>query len=331
MTRLMHPYLLWLLLLIPLIIWWYVKTGKNGDPTMKVSSTRAYRSLKLSNWRRWLRHVNFAIKLFALACLIVILCRPLTSNSTTDSSVEGTDIVLALDISSTMLARDINPDRLSAAQAVATQFVNNRENDNMALVIFAGEAFTQVPLTTDMSALVNQIAQVKMGLIDDGTAIGDGITTAINRLRNSKAKSKSIILLTDGTNNTGIIAPITAAQVAKEMGIKIYTIGVGTNGVAQMPISRGFNGEYIYGNVRVEIDENTLQKIAQITGGRYFRATSKSVLQDVFKEIDKLDKSRIDRQTYSSLEDNYQPWALALLALVVLAIVIDYTLLRHIP
>lgn len=331
MIRFMHPNLLWLLLILPPIIWWYVKNGKNGDPTLKVSSTRAYKSLKIGNWRRWLRHFIFALKLLALVLLIIILCRPLSTNTTHDSTVEGTDIVLALDISSTMLARDIKPDRLSAAQAVATHFVNNRENDNMALVIFAGEAFTQVPLTTDMSALVNQIAQVKMGLIDDGTAIGDGITTAINRLRDSKAKSKSIILLTDGTNNTGIVAPITAAVVAKEMGIKIYTIGVGTNGIAQMPISRGFNGEFIYGNVRVEIDEVTLQKIAEITGGKYFRATSGSVLEDVFQEIDKLEKTKIDRQSYSSLEDAYQPWALALLLILLFCVLVDYTLLRHIP
>lgn len=329
--RFSNPYLLWLLLIIPALIWWYVKTGKNGDPSLKVSSTKAYRKLRLSNWRRWLRHVVFAIRLMALACLIVILCRPLSSSTLSDSNVEGTDIVLALDISSTMLAQDISPDRLTAAQAVATKFVNNRENDNMALVIFASEAFTQVPLTTDMSALVNQIAQVKMGLLEDGTAIGDGISTAVARLEHSKAKSKSIILLTDGTNNTGITSPLTAAELAKSYGIKIYTIGVGTNGVARMPIQRGFSGELIYGNVKVEIDETTLQRIAKITDGKYFRATSKSVLEDVFKEIDQLEKSRIERQNYSSLADNYEPWAFALLFLVLLCILLDYTLLRHIP
>lgn len=326
----MHPGLLWLLLLIVPLTVWHVLKDRKSDPTLRLPTTQAFDNMGHS-WREWMRHVLFALEMLALACLVIILCRPQSSNSWSKTNIEGTDIVLSLDVSGSMLARDFSPNRLEAAKDVASKFVSNRTSDNIGLVVFAGEAFTQVPMTNDIATLVNNIGELQIGMLEDGTAVGDGIATAINRIKDGKAVSKSIILLTDGTNNTGIIAPITAAQVAKEMGIKIYTIGVGTNGVAQMPISRGFNGEYIYGNVRVEIDENTLQKIAQITGGRYFRATSKSVLQDVFKEIDKLEKSRIDRQTYSSLEDNYQPWALALLSLVVLAIVIDYTLLRHIP
>lgn len=334
MMNLAHPGWLWLLpaLFIPLIAWYIYSQDKN-EPEMNVSSTRAFDDMGTS-WKVWLKHLSFALKLAALACLIVILCRPQTRNSWSTSDVEGTDIVIALDVSTSMLARDFSPNRFESAKKVATQFVSGRDHDNIGLVLFAGESFTQVPMTMDNATLVNAIAQTQISAysaLEDGTAIGDGIATAINRIRDGKAKSKSIILLTDGSNNTGVVAPNTAADIARKYGIKIYTIGVGSNGSADYPVSIDFAGNIQYQRMPVVIDEATLKNIAATTGGKYFRATSGSVLRSIFKEIDQLEKTRMDVQRFTHTEDRYEPWALLLLGLLLLSLLLDYTILRHIP
>lgn len=329
----MHPKLLWLLLLIiPLTVWHILKSRKS-DPTLKISTTSAFNGIGTS-WKEWMRHVLFALEMLALACLVVILCRPLSSDSWSQKNVDGTDIVLSIDVSSSMLARDFKPDRLAAAKEVASDFVSGRTSDNIGLVAFAGEAFTLVPMTTDIATLVNSINNLEIDMnftLEDGTAVGDGIATAINRLNKGKAKSKSIILLTDGSNNTGVVYPETAAQIARKEGIKIYTIGIGTMGTAPFPVF-DFAGHIVtYENMKVEIDENSLKEIAKITGGKYFRATNKNVLKKVFAEIDQLEKSRIAVMEHKNLDDAYQPWALALLVLLTLCAVIRYTVLRTIP
>lgn len=324
-----NPNMLWLLLLLIPLIAWYVWKQRNMHAALGVSTTLPYAKLPRS-FRAMLRHVAFAMQLAAIACVIVILARPQTRDSWRTSSVEGTDIVLAMDISTSMLARDFKPDRFEAAKKVARQFVSGREGDNMGLVIFAAESFTAVPMTTDRSLLANYIHDLKMGMLQDGTAIGDGLATSINRIREGKAKSKSIILLTDGSNNTGNVAPLTAAEIAAKNGIKVYTIGVGTNGMAPYP-QEDFAGRISYVNMPVVIDEPTLKQIAEITGGQYFRATSNTVLADIFEQIDKLEKTQMDVKDFSQTEDDYMAWAIAALALFCMVILMRCTVLRTIP
>ncbi|MBR5102761.1 MAG: VWA domain-containing protein, partial [Muribaculaceae bacterium] len=329
--QLAHPKLLWLFLLFIPLIAAYIWKHKHGSPSIKISTTTPFGN-NSGGWRLILKHVMAAVKLLALGCLIIILCRPQTLDQWDESNTEGTDIAIVLDASGSMLAKDFEPSRFEAAKEMAQNFVAKRENDNMALVVFAGESFTQVPLSSDNSIIVNAIADLQMGLLKDGTAIGDGITTAINRLREGKAKSKSIILITDGTNNAGSVAPATAAEIAKADSIRIYTIGVGTNGTALMPYAQDpFTGRYIYEPQKVVIDENTLKQVANTTGGKYFRATGNKVLQNVFNEIDQLEKSSLDVKKFTHTQDNYMPWALLLLLLVLLDIVVEYTLLRRAP
>ena len=317
MMNLAHPGWLWLLpvLMIPLIAWYVYSQDKN-EPEMNVSSTRAFDGMGTS-WKVWLKHLSFALKMGALACLIIILCRPQTKDSWSTSDVEGTDIVIALDVSTSMLAKDFSPNRFESAKRVATQFVSGRDHD--------------VPMTMDNATLVNAIGMTEVGVLEDGTAIGDGIATAINRIRDGKAKSKSIILLTDGSNNTGVVAPNTAADIALKYGIKIYTIGVGSNGTAEYPVAIDYAGNIQYQRMPVVIDEATLKTIASKTGGKYFRATSGSVLRSIFKEIDQLEKTHMDVQRFTHTEDHYEPWALLLLGLLLLSLLMDFTLLRHIP
>ena len=324
-----HPHILWLLLLLVPLIVWYVIKQRNIHPSLGISSTAPFAKIGRS-WKEYLRHVAFALQMAAIACVIVVLARPQTSDSWRTSSVEGTDIILALDISTSMLARDFKPDRFESAKAVAQKFVAGRDGDNMGLVIFAAESFTSVPMTNDRALLANYIQDLKMGMLEDGTAIGDGLATSINRIREGKAKSKSIILLTDGSNNTGNVAPLTAAEIAAKNGIKVYTVGVGTNGMAPYPQEDMF-GHISYVNMPVVIDEPTLRKIADMTGGRYFRATDARVLSDIFETIDKLEKTKMDVHNFSQTEDDYLPWALAALALFVAALVLRTTVLRSIP
>lgn len=330
MMKFANPYYLWLFLIyIPLIIW-YVRKNRNASPTIAISTTSPFSKVG-NSWKYYLRHVMFVVKLAAIGCLIIILCRPQTSDSWSTSETEGTDIIISLDVSTSMLAQDFRPNRFEAAKDVAAKFVSGRETDNIGLVIFAGESFTQVPLTTDKAVLMNYIQDMKIGVLEDGTAIGDGIATAINRIKDGKAKSKSIILLTDGSNNTGVVAPLTAAEIAKKYGIKIYTIGVGKNGNALYPVGTNFYGKMEYQSLPVVIDEQTLQSVASITGGKYFRATNKNVLKSVFEEIDKLEKTRMDVRNFSHTEDNYMPWAYLLLVLVLVDFATRFTVLRNIP
>ena len=324
------PIFLWLFLLyIPLIVW-YILKNKKSDAAIRISSVSAFSKLPTS-YKVYLKHFLFVVRLAALGCVIIILCRPQTHDSWESSKTEGTDIVISLDVSTSMLARDFNPDRFEAAKEVASKFINGRESDNIGIVIFAGESFTLVPMTTDKAVLVNYIKEIKMGMLEDGTAIGDGLATAINRIKDGKAKSKSIILLTDGSNNTGVVAPLTAADIAAKYGIKVYTIGVGTTGSALFPVGVNVYGKVEYQQLPVVIDEATLKSIANKTGGKYFRATSKHVLKEIFSEIDKLEKTELDARKYNQTEDNYMPWALLLLALLLFDIIARHTVLRNIP
>ena len=324
-----HPQYLWLFLIFIPIIAWYVLRKIKSHPTLSVSTTSPYAKLPVS-FKEYLIHLLFVLRLGVLACVIIIIARPQTYDSWRTSSTHGTDIILAMDISSSMLARDFKPDRLEAAKNVAAKFVSGREADNIGIVVFAGESFTAVPMTTDRSLLVNYINDISMNMLEDGTAIGDGLATSINRIKDGKAKSKSIILLTDGSNNTGNVAPSTAAEIAKKFGIKVYTIGVGKNGEAPFPQQNIF-GRIEYVNMPVVIDEETLKNIASITGGKYFRATNNNVLAEVFEEIDKLEKTQMDVKHFSHAEDNYMMWAVLAIALLLLEVFLRNTVLRTIP
>lgn len=321
-----HPWILLLFLIYIPLIGWYIWKWRNSSPSMGISSISAFKGVK-SSWKVWLMHFCFVLQLVAIGGLIVALARPQTHDSQRTSRVQGTDIVIAMDISSSMLATDLKPTRFAAAKDVAQKFVNQRTEDNIGLVVFSGESLSLMPLTNDKPALVNAISTVKMDMLNDGTAIGDGLSSAINRLTSGKAKSKSIILLTDGTNNAGDVAPSTAAQIAKQKGIKIYTIGVGTNGTIQITDPYGFSTT----TMETKIDDAALKSIADITNGKYFRATDSRMLRDIFNEIDSLEKTVLDVSKFTQTEENFMPWiALSLLA-VVLQLLIRYTILRRIP
>lgn len=329
MIHLAHPKYLWfLLLLIPYVAWYLWRRNKNYA-SLQVSTISPYKKISIP-FRAWLLHGMFFLRVLCIATLIIILARPQSVDKWSMSKTEGTDIILALDISTSMLARDFKPDRFEAAKDVAAKFVNGRESDNIGVVIFAGESFTAVPMTTDRSLLINYIKDIKMGMLQDATAIGDGLATSINRIKDGKAKSKSIILLTDGSNNTGNVAPVTAAEIAKKMGIKVYTIGIGKNGMAPYPQENAF-GRIEYVNMPVVIDEATLKTIASMTGGKYYRATDNNVLSQIFEEIDSLEKTTLDVRNYSNTEDDYLPWAWIAFGLLILEIVIRNTILRTIP
>lgn len=325
-----RPYLFWLFLIyIPLIAWYIYKLRKI-DPAIHISNLDAVKSLRTS-YRVYLKHGLFILRLLAIGCVIVILCRPQTHNKWISSNVEGTDIVIALDMSTSMLAQDFTPDRFGAAKEVAAKFVQGRETDNIGLVVFAGECFTQTPMTNDKTILLNSINSLEMGMLEDGTAIGDGLATAINRIVDGKAKSKSIILLTDGSNNTGLVAPETAADIAREKGIKVYTIGVGSNGSALSHVGINYYGKIEYDYLKVTIDEKTLKSIADKTGGRYYRATDNQALENIFSEIDALEKTTLDVKNYRNVEDDYMLWAWLLLAFVGIDLLLRNTLLRTMP
>lgn len=320
-------YFLLLLLLIPMI-GWYIWKEKRSHADLQFSSLRAFKGIKHAG-RVWLRHVLFALKVLAIAALVTALARPQSSNSWQTYTSEGIDIVLALDISGSMLARDFNPDRLEAAKEVATKFVLERPQDKIGLVVFSGESFTQCPLTTDQAVLVNLLREVKSGMIEDGTAIGLGLANAVNRLKDSQGKSKVVILLTDGVNNSGAIAPVTAAELARTYGIRVYTIGVGTYGEAPYPMQTPFGIQMQ--NVPVEIDEDVLRQIATLTGGQYFRATDNNKLQQIYSEIDQLEKSKIEVKHFSKKNEQYFIFALIGLCLLIAESLLRYTLLRKIP
>lgn len=324
-----HPGYLWfLLLLVPAIVW-YVLKYREAHPAVEISSTLPFEKLGKS-YKEYLMHFLFALRLFTLACIIIVIARPQTHDSWNTKNTKGIDIVIDLDVSPSMLARDFNPDRLEAAKKVATSFVSSRESDNIGLVLFAEQSLTGVPMTMDRATLTNYIQGIQMGMLGNATAIGDGIVTSVNRLKNGKAKSKIIILLTDGSNNTGNVAPKTAAELAKKFGIKIYTIGIGTNGTAPYP-QQDYFGRIQYVDQEVVIDEATLKEIAATTGGKYFRATGNKVLNDVFEQIDSLEKTEMDIRNFSHTEDNYLIWAILALASLILELTMRHTILRTIP
>ncbi len=321
-----HPGLLWLLVvLIPLTIY-YVWKWRGANPSLGMSSVSAFAKLPVS-WRVWMMHLVFAIEMSALACVIIALARPQTYDSMRTSRVEGTDIVLALDISGSMMADDFEPNRFQAAKQITQKFINSRTDDNMALVIFAGESLSLMPLTNDRTALVNALENVKPGSLADGTAIGDGLSSSINRILSGKARSKSIILLTDGSNNAGDVPPLTAAEIAKKKGIKVYTIGVGTNGTIQVQDPYGFSST----TIETKIDEESLRSIAGQTGGKYFRAKDRGMLQEVFDEIDRLEKTTLDVNRFTRTDEAFMPWVLAAVGLYAAALVMRLTFLRRIP
>lgn len=325
-------YLLLFLLLIPYIVW-YIMRGKTVEPTMRVSTT-AFLSKATKTYKNYLLHLPFVLRIIALSLIIVTLARPQTTDNWQNTEVEGIDIMMAVDVSTSMLAEDLSPNRLEAAKQVAAEFINGRPNDNIGLTIFAGESFTQCPLTVDHAVLLNLFNSIKgdiaeRGIIEDGTAIGMGIANAISRLKDSKAKSKVIILLTDGSNNMGEISPETAADIAKSFGIRIYTVGVGTNGTAPYPLKTNLGTQMV--QVPVEIDETMLNKIATETNGMYYRATSNSKLKEVYEQIDKLERTRLNVKEFSKRKEEFQPFMLWALLLILLEVLLRNTILKKIP
>ena len=297
-----EPLFLYLLIAIPAMIAFYILKQQSVTASLRMPGLQSFAQAGIT-FRNYLRHILFALRTIALTLLIIVLARPQKTDKFQDISTEGIDIVLAQDISGSMLARDFRPDRLEASKNIATEFISGRPYDRIGLVVFSGESFTQCPLTTDHAVLINLLREIQSGMIEDGTAIGMGLATAVNRIKDSKAKSKVIILLTDGVNNRGEIAPATAAGIAKNFGIRVYTIGVGTQGMAPYPVQTPYGIQYQ--DMPVEIDEAILQEIAQNTGGKYFRATDNEKLIQVYREIDKLEKSKIDVRQFSRKEEKF--------------------------
>ncbi|MDR1525723.1 MAG: VWA domain-containing protein [Tannerella sp.] len=322
-------YLYLLLLLIPLAVWYILKVRKK-QASIQVSAMQAFDFPKATTWKVYMRHLPFVLRTVAVAVLIVILARPQSTNSWENRNTEGIDIMLVMDISSSMLAEDLKPNRLEASKNVAASFINGRPEDNIGLVIFSGESFTQCPLTTDHAVLLNLFKDIHSRMITDGTAIGLGLANAVSRIKDSKAKSRVIILLTDGSNNMGEIAPVTAAEIAATFGVRVYTVGVGTKGTAPYPFPDPFGGVR-YQNMQVDIDEPTLKQIASITGGQYFRATDNSSLKAIYGEIDQMEKTKISVQQYSKKQEEYAPLALLLFAVLLLELLLRNTLFRNIP
>ncbi len=326
-----HPgYLFLLLLLIPAIAW-YIWKQSEAQASLQVSTTSPFQKLPRS-WKEYLRHVNFAVLCGAAALTIVSLARPQSSDSWSQSNTEGIDIVLSLDVSNSMHFEDFRPDRLEASKEVASQFVAGRPNDNIGLVLFGSESYTMCPMTSDHAVVANMINSVAFDLIDGGsTAIGDGLVTAVNRIRSGQAKSKVIILLTDGSNNSGDVSPKDAAQVAQAMGVRLYTIGVGSKGEFETTVGYDPFGRPVRQKVKADIDEETLKAMAQFTGGRYFRATNKSSLATIFDEIDKMEKTKMSVREFSRKEEEFLPFALAAIILLLLHVILRNTVLRNIP
>ncbi len=325
-------YLFLLLLIIPYLIW-YVMFRKKSEPTLRMSDTFAFNYAPKS-WRVKLMPLQLLLRIVTFTLIVIVLARPQTSNSWKNKSVEGIDIMLAIDVSTSMLAEDLKPNRIEAAKAVASEFIIGRPNDNIGLSIFAGEAFTQCPMTTDHASLLNLLQNVRTdiaarGLISDGTAIGMGLANAVTRLKGSKAKSKVVILLTDGSNNMGDISPMTAAEIAQSLGIRVYTIGVGTNKVAPYPMPVAGGVQYV--NMPVEIDTKMLADIAAATEGDFYRATNTAELKNIYKEIDRLEKSKLNVKKFSKRYEAYQPFALAAAISLLIEILLRIIVFRRIP
>ena len=319
-----NPKILWLLVVVPLWIAYYVWRSLQGGASIVISSADSLRQAPRTV-RYYLRHLPAILRTAALTLIIIASARPQSVEHETKTETDGIDIVLAVDISGSMLARDFQPDRLTAAKEVASQFVANRQGDRIGLVVFAGEAFTQTPLTTDQSSLQTLLGRLRSGVVEDGTAIGNGLATAVNRLRESDSKSKVIILLTDGVNNRGQIAPLTVAD------IKVYTIGVGRNGTAPYPVFNERGREVYTVDMKVEIDEKMLSEIAEKTGGEYFRATDKLSLERIYEQIDKMEKSKVEKFDITHVHEEYLLYVLEAIALLVLEFLVKYIVLKRIP
>jgi len=316
------------LILVPIgILTWYVLKHKYYYSNILFSATSSI-SRKITLKQR-LRHLPYILKIISSILLIIAVSRPQSSSNWEESTTQGIDIILAMDISGSMLARDLTPDRLEASKNVAIDFISKRKNDRVGLVIFAGESFTQCPLTTDHNVLINLFKDVKSGMVDDGTAIGMGLATAVNRLKDSKAISKVIILLTDGVNNSGMVPPLTAAEIAEKFGMRVYTIGVGTEGFAPYPFQTPFGIQYQ--DVEVKIDEKTLQDIATITDGKYFRATNNNALKEIYQDIDELEKSKIEVTEFHKRSEEFLPFTLWALILLFCGFILKITYLKQIP
>ncbi|MDO3640864.1 VWA domain-containing protein [Mucilaginibacter sp. L3T2-6] len=320
-----HPGFFWLFVLIPVIAGWYIWRERKLYGYLSLSAVKGFAVPKKSLLPVF-RHSGIVLRCLALSALIVAIARPQSSLSWQNSTTEGIDIVIASDISGSMLAEDFTPNRMEAGKNIAIDFIKNRPNDRIGLVIFSGESFTQCPLTIDHDVLINLFKDIKNGMIDDGTAIGMGLATAVNRLKESDAKSKVIILLTDGSNNTGSIPPITAAEIAKQFGIRVYTVGLGTRGMAPYPVQTPMGIQYQ--RVPVDVDEGTLTKIAETTGGKYFRATNNQTLKNIYEQIDKLEKAKIDVTQYHKKTELFFPFALIALGFLLLEFVLKNTVFK---
>ena len=323
-----NPQLFWLLLVLPLLLLWFFWKRKQQTAVLKISSLKGFTTSK--NWLAKLRPLLFVLRLITIALIIVAMARPRTvDESTRIKTTKGIDIVIAIDVSASMLARDLKPNRLEALKVVASRFIQARPNDRLGLVEYAGESYTKTPLTSDKNIVLSSLKSIKYNtVITGGTAIGMGLATSVNRLKESRAKGKVIILLTDGVNNSGFIDPKIASELAVEFGIKVYTIGIGSNGMALSPIGILPNGSFQYGNIQVEIDEDLLQQIAETTGGKYFRATSNSKLEEIYEEINKLEKTEIEETKYKSYDELFRPLVLAAFGLLLFELLLRYTLFR---
>jgi len=323
-----NPGFLYLLLLIPPLIVWYWFREKNSTGEVRFSGLQSFKGVP-KNTKARLRHLLFVLRLLVISLLIIAIARPQSTSSKQNINIQGIDIVLAMDVSGSMLSRDFTPDRIGAAKNIAADFIEHRPNDRIGLVIFSGVAFTQAPLTLDHGMLLQLLKEVHSGMIEDGTAIGDGLATAVARLQDSKAKSKVIILMTDGVNNMGSIDPVSAAEMAKLFGIRVYTIGIGTQGYAPYPVQTPYGVQMQ--QMKVEIDEALLQQIAQTTGGEYFRATDTPSLKKIFGEINKLEKSKIEVQQFQKKTERFFPFALLALILFVTEVGLKYLEFRKLP
>ncbi|MDE6500048.1 MAG: VWA domain-containing protein [Rikenella sp.] len=328
-VRFENPRVLWLLAVVLAMVGYYLYRTLRGRAAIQVSTAGGVRRLRRT-YRYWLRHTPFVLRCGAVAALIVAMARPQDAEDRQQIDAEGIDIVMALDISGSMLARDFTPDRLEAAKEIGSRFILERPTDRIGLVVFAGEAFTQSPITTDHVSLVNLMNQIESGMIADGTAIGNGLATAVNRLKESDSPSRVVILLTDGVNNSGQIDPLTAAQIAADYGIRVYTIGVGTEGVAPMPTLNAWGG-VSFVQAKVEIDEEILRKIAELTGGRYFRATDNTKLAEIYAEINRLEKTKVEIENFVKYSEVYHGWLLLAIGLLCLEMLARYVFLRQIP
>ena len=320
-----------LFLFLPLVAYivWYIVRGRHKVPSMKVSTAVHFLKRDTKSYKNYLIHLPFLLRVVALSMLIIVLARPQSTNRWQNTEVEGIDIMLAMDVSTSMLARDLTPDRISASKDIAIEFISQRPSDRMGIVVFAGESFTQCPLTTDRATLINLMKEVQTDIIEDGTAIGNGLATAVARLKDSDAKSRVVILLTDGVNNSGEVSPQMAAEIAKTYGVRVYTIGVGKEGMAPYPVMTPWGVQVQ--NMKVEIDEKLLQEVAESTGGRYFRATDNTKLAEIYSEINKMEKARTTVDSFPVYKELFGSFAVLALLALMLELLLNWFVIRRLP